>query len=309
MQSLEQPFKLYTDKTGAPLDQGYVYFGVAGQDPTTHPVTVYWDAAGTIAASQPLRTVNGYIVNGTAPANVYFSGTYSETVKDKNGVTVFSDLNRNTNPNGYLASLTASQIGTALGYTPLGPTAPTINGGATITSTGSDFGSSQSPALDLRSTGGSGDAAIVQFERSGLYAIKMGLSSDNTFRVGGWSQGANVYRVSWDTSGNQVTLGNVTAYSDARFKEEIEPVRDSVQRTLMMRGITYLDNRTGQRKIGAIAQEAQAAGFGEAVPMDDNGHLSLAYGQLALALVIENTRELVARIEALEAENKHLKGE
>lgn len=309
MTPLSPPFPLYTDVNGEPLDNGYVYFGLSGQDPVAHPITVYWDAAGTITASQPLRTVNGYIVNGTAPAVVYCSGAYSMQVKDSNSITVFTDLNRNTNPNGYLSSLSSSQVTTALGYTPLAPTAPNISGGATIISTGSDFGASQSPALDLRSTGGSSDAAIMQYERAGLYGIKAGLSSDNTFRVGGWSQGANVYRYSSDTSGNFVALGNVTAYSDARFKEEIEPVRDSVERTLMMRGITYLDNRTGQRKIGAIAQDALKAGFGEAVPIDENGHLSLAYGQLALALVIENTRELAARIEALEAEVKYLKGE
>jgi hypothetical protein len=308
MQALEAPFKLYADTSGKPLDQGYVYFGLSGQDPVAHPVTVYWVAAGTITAAQPLRTVNGYIVNGTAPANVWFSGAYSEKVTDKNGVTVFSDLNRNSNPNGYLSTVTASLVNAAYGYTPLTPTSPVITGGATVSSSGSDFGATQSAALDLRATGGSSDAAILQFERSGLYAIKLGLSSDNTFRCGGWSMGANTYRYSSDTSGNFTALGNVTAYSDQKFKEEIEQLMDSIERTLMMRGVTYLDNRTGQKKIGAIAQDALRAGFPEAVGMDDHG-LSLAYGQLALALVIENTRALVARIEQLKRDIAQLKGQ
>jgi hypothetical protein len=48
-----------------------------------------WDAAGTIPAAQPLRTVNGYIVNAGGPANVFFDGAYSELVQDSNGRQVF----------------------------------------------------------------------------------------------------------------------------------------------------------------------------------------------------------------------------
>jgi hypothetical protein len=59
----------------------------------TAPVTVYWDAAGTIPAAQPLRTVNGYIMRGGTPANVFFDGVLlragaglapAPTLQDKN---------------------------------------------------------------------------------------------------------------------------------------------------------------------------------------------------------------------------------
>jgi hypothetical protein len=90
MLPVEQPFKTYTGIDGKPLNNGYVYFGVAGQDPITHPVTVYWDAAGTLPVSQPARTINGYIVNdANAPANIFFDGSYSEKVIDSKGRTVF----------------------------------------------------------------------------------------------------------------------------------------------------------------------------------------------------------------------------
>ena len=55
MLPVESPFKTYTDLDGKPLDNGYVYFGLPNQNPETAPVTVYWDAAGTIPAAQPLR--------------------------------------------------------------------------------------------------------------------------------------------------------------------------------------------------------------------------------------------------------------
>lgn len=89
MLPVETPFKIYTGLDGKPLHNGYVYFGVANQNPLTAPVTVYWDAAGTQPAAQPLRTTNGYIVRAGTPANVFFDGAYSELVKDSVGSQVF----------------------------------------------------------------------------------------------------------------------------------------------------------------------------------------------------------------------------
>lgn len=82
MLPVEIPFKVYTGRDGKPLNHGYVYFGVPNLNPQTSPVTVYWDAAGTQPAAQPLRTENGYIMRAGTPANVYFNGTYSELILD-----------------------------------------------------------------------------------------------------------------------------------------------------------------------------------------------------------------------------------
>lgn len=89
MLPVEQPFKTYTGLDGKPLDNGYVYFGLPDQDPIEHPVTVFWDAAGTIPAAQPLRTMNGYVMRAGAPANVFFDGAYSELVWDSKSRQVF----------------------------------------------------------------------------------------------------------------------------------------------------------------------------------------------------------------------------
>lgn len=82
MLPVEQPFKTYTDLDGDPLHNGFVYFGLPEQAPIEHPVTVFWDAAGTIPAAQPLRTVNGYIMRDGTPANVFYDGAYSMLVQD-----------------------------------------------------------------------------------------------------------------------------------------------------------------------------------------------------------------------------------
>jgi hypothetical protein len=82
MLPVETAFKIYSDLNGEPLDDGYIYFGQADQNPITDPVTVYWDEAGTQPAAQPLRTVNGYIVRAGTPANVFYSTSYSLLVLD-----------------------------------------------------------------------------------------------------------------------------------------------------------------------------------------------------------------------------------
>jgi hypothetical protein len=119
MLPVEQPFKTYTGLDGKPLNNGSVYFGVAGMDPITHPITVYWDASGTLPASQPLRTINGYIVNDSdAPANVFCGVSYSETVIDSKGREVFyaptsDDFSISTIVLNFIANL-ASSIGSSL---------------------------------------------------------------------------------------------------------------------------------------------------------------------------------------------------
>jgi len=89
------PFFNLTDAQGKPVTGGRVYIGVSGQDPETHPQAVYWDAAQTQPASQPLAINGGYIVNGASPATPYTASTYSVRAYDALGNMIF-----------YLASVT-----------------------------------------------------------------------------------------------------------------------------------------------------------------------------------------------------------
>ena len=68
-------------------------------------------------------------------------------------------------------------------------------------------GSTNNVGLVVYSTGGNG--AQMSFHRSGAYAINMGLDSDNVFRIGGWSAGAN--RLQLDMSGNLTVAGSMNA--------------------------------------------------------------------------------------------------
>lgn len=89
MLATASPFPQYFDTDGSPLTGGAIYFGAANQNPETNPVTVYWDAAGTQPAAQPIDTLNGYAVRNGTPAIIYATGDYSITVRNRRNATVF----------------------------------------------------------------------------------------------------------------------------------------------------------------------------------------------------------------------------
>ncbi|MES2320174.1 MAG: right-handed parallel beta-helix repeat-containing protein [Pseudomonadota bacterium] len=111
MLPIEPVYKVFTDRDGNPLENGYVYFGLPNLNPVTSPIAVYWDAAGTQPALQPLRTVGGYIIRSGTPANVFVSGSYSELVLDNKGAQVFYGR---TSEDWAFGSILASVLGSSL---------------------------------------------------------------------------------------------------------------------------------------------------------------------------------------------------
>lgn len=83
--AIAQPLPQFFDISGDPLSAGKIYLGTPYLNPETNPVTVYWDAAATQPAAQPLRTLNGYVVRNGTPAAVFVAGDYSLTVRDRRG--------------------------------------------------------------------------------------------------------------------------------------------------------------------------------------------------------------------------------
>ena len=110
---LESPFPSFNDTDGSPLNNGYVYVGSANLNPVTDPIPVYWDAALTQPAAQPIRTINGYLSRNGSPGRIYTSFiTYSFRVTNNKGEQVFSDLNY-TDPTSSAGS-TYQQVITAI---------------------------------------------------------------------------------------------------------------------------------------------------------------------------------------------------
>lgn len=88
------PFTVFYDRSGEPLDAGYIYIGTAGINPEVSPIAVYWDEALTIPAVQPIRTLAGYPSRDGSPGTIITTAaSYSIVVRDRNGALIYSDLN------------------------------------------------------------------------------------------------------------------------------------------------------------------------------------------------------------------------
>lgn len=88
--SIQPTYPIFTDIDGQPLEDGYVWIGTANLNPQTNPINVYWDAALTLPATQPIRTLAGYPANIGTPARLYVNSDYSIRVMNKNGSAVYS---------------------------------------------------------------------------------------------------------------------------------------------------------------------------------------------------------------------------
>ena len=93
--SVNPPYPIFSEADGQPLENGYIWIGSANLDPQANPINVYWDAALTITAAQPIRTLNGYVVYQGTPSRFYTNGDYSIRVMDKNGSTIYTSLSGN----------------------------------------------------------------------------------------------------------------------------------------------------------------------------------------------------------------------
>lgn len=92
--SVTPPFTLFTDSDGSPLENGYIWIGQANLDPQGNPINVYWDAALTQIAGQPIRTTNGYPSRNGSASTIYVNADdYSIRIQNKNGSTVFGASN------------------------------------------------------------------------------------------------------------------------------------------------------------------------------------------------------------------------
>ena len=101
-------------------------------------------------------------------------------------------------------------------------------------------------------------------------------------------------------NGNLTIAGTLTQSSDARLKEEIEPLEGVLDRVLRLQPVTYRFKEgvgwSREKQIGLLAQEV-AELFPELVKAEADGYLSLSYTQLA-AVLVQALREQQQRYEA-----------
>ncbi|MEO6229522.1 MAG: tail fiber domain-containing protein [Ferruginibacter sp.] len=105
-------------------------------------------------------------------------------------------------------------------------------------------------------------------------------------------------------NGNVTVYGFVTDYSDKSLKQNIVPLKNSLQKLMKLGGYTYnwIDKKRSQdEQVGVIAQEVEAQ-FPQLVSTDKDGIKSVAYGHMVPVLV-EAIKEQQTMIDELKKAN------
>lgn len=107
--------------------------------------------------------------------------------------------------------------------------------------------------------------------------------------------------VTFGTSGTIVASNDITAFSDRRLKENIQPIENALEKLELIDGVTF--NTIGQekRQAGLIAQDLQKV-LPEAVHENEDGMLSVAYGN-TVSLLVQAIKELQAEVAELRQES------
>jgi hypothetical protein len=164
----------------------------------------------------------------------------------------------------------------------------TINNGISTNNTANiSLGSGTRQMLNLfGTTYGIGIQANTLYYRSaGTFRWHRGGTHSNTEGAPGTG---GTQALVLDASSNLTATGNVTAFSDQRLKTDIEIITDPIGKILQLDGVTFTRIDSGQRGLGVIAQQVQKV-LPELIVVDENGYLSVAYGNLT-GLLIEGVK-------------------
>jgi hypothetical protein len=103
------------------------------------------------------------------------------------------------------------------------------------------------------------------------------------------------------SAGNFTATGEITAFSDATLKNNIELIADPLTKILSVRGVTFTRNDQNDDRVhmGVIAQEVEEY-FPEVVHTNNEGIKSVNYGAMA-GVFIEAFKEQQSQINELRA--------
>ena len=161
-----------------------------------------------------------------------------------------------------------------------------------------------SPTLYLQDT--DHQSAMIHCNNHLLYFLRGATNSTTWAQINGqWPLYLNLTNNDAVFGGAIVAVGDITAFSDERIKENIKTIEEPLDKVLKMRGVSY--NRSdeygekGRLHVGVIAQEIEKI-LPEVVSENDKGMKTVAYGNI-VGVLIEAIKELNAKIEKLEAKN------
>jgi hypothetical protein len=163
-------------------------------------------------------------------------------------------------------------------------------------------------------TGGFGiEAAAVTYHSGASHNFYINANTGSTYGTQAMVINSNVgiglsnpsYKL--HVSGQIYATGDIVAFSDTRYKQDLQVIANSLDKVQQLTGYTYTmttqtekeDNtKVTPRYTGILAQDLEQA-LPEAVHKDPEGKMSVAYGNLA-GLFVESIKELTQ-------ENKQLK--
>lgn len=120
-------------------------------------------------------------------------------------------------------------------------------------------------------------------------------TTDSNLSSGSVGIGTSTPQYKLDVSGEIRATGDITGFSDRRIKTDIEVIDHALDKVLAISGYTFKRIGSNKRSTGVIAQEVQSV-LPEAVNVDAEGMLSVAYGNLA-GLLIQAIHDLNDKIE------------
>jgi hypothetical protein len=130
------------------------------------------------------------------------------------------------------------------------------------------------------------------------FGVKVGISTSNPaveLQVGESGDGSAAIANAWNT------------FSDERFKKNIHPLADALEKTQRLKGVTYQWMNNGETSIGFIAQEVERV-IPEIVSTDERGYKSLDYGK-PTSLLVEAVKELSRQLQQQQRTIKSLERE
>ena len=142
-------------------------------------------------------------------------------------------------------------------------------------------------------------SAMIHVNSNLLYILRGSATNSTT-----WSQYNGLWPLTVNLENNDITGGgNITAYSDIRLKTNIVTIDEALTKVQALRGVYYNRNEEpdSNRKMGLIAQETLEVLPEVVLQHEENGMLSIDYGNIT-ALLIEAIKEQQKQIEELKLE-------
>ena len=166
--------------------------------------------------------------------------------------------------------------------------------------TGQHFYSDNS---DYWNIAGGGSSNGLRFRDSHAGTVRGYVYANNSNQIGFLNTGGN-WSLKCDNSGNVTATGNVTAYSDARLKTNVNTINDALGIVGKLRGVSFDWKESGKPSIGVIAQEVEKV-LPELVltqqvldPTGESEIKSVDYGKI-VGVLINAINELKAEVDEL----------